>query len=65
MPLRLCIKTCNNSLGNLIDGGQLLINPQNSPGMKRNVSFSSIKVHSYGIILGDAPTAKGLAILLN
>jgi hypothetical protein len=65
MPLRSCIKTCNNSLGSLIDGGHLSINPDNPPGMKRNVSFSSIEVRSYGVILGDAPTAKGPAISLD
>ena len=65
MPVRSCLKTSNNSLGSLIDGGQLSINSANSPGMKRNVSFSSIEIRSYGIILGDAPTANGPAISLD
>ena len=65
MPVRSCLKTSSNSLGSVIDGGQLSINSANSPGMKRNVSFSSIEIRSYNIILGDAPTANGPAISLD
>ena len=36
-----------------------------SPSMRRNVSFSSLEIRSYGITLGDTPTLKGPPISLD
>ncbi|KAL3812058.1 hypothetical protein ACHAXA_010030 [Cyclostephanos tholiformis] len=63
-PLRSNLKGSSNSLGCLVDSSQRDGSTKN-PGIRRNVSFSSIEIRSYAITLGDAPTVSGPPISLD
>jgi hypothetical protein len=65
MPLRSNLRGSNYSLGCLIGNSHGSENSTNNPGMKRNVSFSSIEIRSYAVTLGDAPTSSGPPISLD
>lgn len=62
MPLRPCLQPSTKSLPT--ENESIHLGCRSDKSAKRNVSFSSLEIRSYGVTLGDAPTARGPPVSL-